>query len=72
MDDLLTHAQTILGTTSSRWADLTGRVSPEVLSRPPSPGQWSALECLQHLVDTEPVFRFRVRGAYGRTRFPRL
>jgi hypothetical protein len=70
MDDLLTHAQTILGITSGLWADITGRVSLELLSRQPSPGQWSALECLQHLVDTEPVFRFRVRAFVAGQDFP--
>ncbi len=35
----------------------------ELLSLPPAPGEWSALECLQHLIDTEPVFLYRV-GAF--------
>jgi hypothetical protein len=70
MDDLLTHAQTILGMTSGRWAGLTGRISPELLSRQPSPGQWSALECLQHLVDTEPIFSTRVRAFLAGQDFP--
>ena len=70
MDDLLTHAQAILGTTPDRWAHLTGRVSSEVLCRQPSLGQWSALECLQHLVDTEPIFRTRVQAFLAGQDFP--
>jgi hypothetical protein len=32
---------------------LTRGISPELLSLPPAPNEWSALECLQHLIDAE-------------------
>jgi hypothetical protein len=60
MDEVLLHARTILAATPTRWAELAGSVSPGLLSRRPLPDQWSTLDCLRHLVDTEPIFRARV------------
>lgn len=41
---------------------MTGSFSDDLLNRSPAPGEWSALECLQHLLDTERyVFPVRVR-----------
>jgi hypothetical protein len=35
------------------------------------PGEWSALECLGHIVDAEPVFQFRLQALLeGRESFP--
>jgi hypothetical protein len=63
MDNLLASIQAVLTTTPSRWLTLTGSVTPELLVRPPAPHEWSALECLQHLVDAERwVFPVRVRA----------
>jgi hypothetical protein len=40
---------------------LTGSLPADLLARQPSPGEWSALECLGHLLDTERyVFPVRV------------
>lgn len=45
----------------ARWLSLTETFPAELLSEPPAPGEWSAVECLQHLVDTERwVFPARV------------
>ncbi len=60
MNDLLTSAGTVLSATPARWATLTQTIPFGLIALPPAPGEWSALECLQHLVDTEPVFRFRI------------
>jgi len=62
MNDLLTSASAVLSATPARWASLAQMVPFELLSLPPGPGDWSALECLQHLIDTEPVFQFRVNA----------
>jgi hypothetical protein len=32
----------------------------DLIKRPGAPGQWSALECLHHLVSTETVFAYRL------------
>ncbi len=45
-----------------RWLALTETVPVDLLTRPPAPGEWSALDCLRHLLDTERlVFPPRVR-----------
>jgi hypothetical protein len=60
MSDLLAQVRSMLASTPDRWAAL-GRVDEAVLTRQPEPGEWSALQALQHLVDTEAgVFRVRV------------
>jgi hypothetical protein len=42
-----------------------------LLSRVPAPGEWSAIECLQHLVDTErQVFPVRVKHLLAGEDFP--
>jgi len=60
MPDLLTSARSMLATSVDRWAAIA-RVDPELLSRCPAPGEWSAIQCLAHVVDTEAaVFHARV------------
>lgn len=52
----------VLSTTPDRWERLTASLPQELLIRKPGSGEWSALDCLQHLVDTENgVFPVRVR-----------
>lgn len=59
---LLSSIHSVLSITPARWLAITGSIPGELLSRPPAPGEWSALECLQHLLDTERyVFPARVR-----------
>jgi len=61
MDELLEHAGSILSTTPSRWRTLTATVRADLLARRPAPGEWSAVDCLRHLVATErEVFPVRV------------
>ena len=63
MDDLLQHALTILSTTPGRWHALASAVGSDLLARPPAPGEWSAIDCLRHLVLTEQqVFPVRVQA----------
>jgi hypothetical protein len=63
MDNLLPAAHAILAGTSPRWNQLAHSVPADLLARPPAPGQWSACNCLQHLIDTERfVFPLRVRA----------
>ena len=61
MDDLLPHVLAILSTTPQRWNTLAHAVPDDLLDRKPAPGEWSALDCLRHLVSTErEVFPVRL------------
>jgi hypothetical protein len=71
MVDILTWSRTVLATTPNRWHDLTATLPPALLSLPPKAGEWSALQCLQHLVDTERmVFPKRVGYLLAGQDFP--
>ena len=51
-----------MSTTPERWERLTGTLPEALLQRKPAAEEWSAVDCLQHLVDTEGgVFPVRVR-----------
>jgi hypothetical protein len=63
MDNLLSQAQAVLSTTTSRWQTLTSTIPAELLTLSPAPGEWSALQCLQHLLDGEQkVFPIRIKA----------
>src|SRR5258708_32897400 len=63
MDALFVSARAVLAGTPPRWESLARAVPGELLARPAAPGQWSALNCLQHMIDTERfVFPARVRA----------
>jgi hypothetical protein len=48
-------------TTPARWLAITSSLPADLLARPPAPGEWSALDCLGHLLETERyVFPVRV------------
>jgi hypothetical protein len=51
----LKWAKAILSTTPSRWQFLIDNYPLELLTAKPAPNEWSALECLQHLVDCERI-----------------
>lgn len=71
MDDVLAQSKAVLQTTPDRWLRLTQTLPAELLLRPPAAGEWSALECLQHLVDTErQVFPARVGHLLAGEDFP--
>jgi hypothetical protein len=60
MLDLIDMVHSVLATTAARWAALAS-IDPGLLARQPATGEWSAIQCLQHMVDTEhAVFRARV------------
>ena len=51
----------VLATTPQRWTQLTERLPPELFQRKPAPKEWSAYDCLRHIVDTErSVFPARI------------
>ena len=70
MNDLLSSARPVLSATPGRWASLAHTIPAGLLALPPAAGEWSALECLQHLIDTEPVFQFRVKAFLEGRDFP--
>ena len=63
MNDILAQARTILTTTPERWTSMVEALPGNLLARRPLPDEWSALQCLQHLVDTEQsVFPVRIQA----------
>lgn len=51
----------VLETTPHRWIRLAEGLTSELFRRKPAPGEWSAYDCLRHIVDTEKsVFPARV------------
>ena len=51
----------VLETTPQRWIQLASMLPPELFQRRPAPKEWSAYDCLRHIVDTErSVFPPRV------------
>jgi hypothetical protein len=52
----------VLATTVPRWQQLIDTLPPELVARCPKPGEWSAADCLEHLLHTErAVFGVRLR-----------
>jgi hypothetical protein len=72
MTRILTDLTAVLTTTPPRWNQLTQTFPEDLLRRQPLPGEWSALECLQHFIDTErSVFLPRVEALLtGKDSFP--
>jgi hypothetical protein len=63
MDKLLDRSIAVLSITPDRWQALTAQVDEDLLTRAPGEEEWSAVECLLHLIDTERwVFPVRVRA----------
>jgi hypothetical protein len=51
--EVLAPITTVLGATPARWVHLATHVSADLFTRPAGPDEWSARDCLQHLLDTE-------------------
>jgi hypothetical protein len=63
VDNPVQQAQAVLSITPARWLSLTEALPFELLARLPAPNEWSALDCLRHLLDTERyVFPVRVEA----------
>ena len=61
----------VLETTPARWQALCQTLPPDLLSRKPAEGEWSPLDCLSHLLDTEKnIFPVRVRAFLAGVNFP--
>jgi hypothetical protein len=70
MSELLPRVQSILATTPDRWVKLANTVPHDLLTETPAPGEWSAIECLLHLIDTEAVFQSRLSAFRAGQNFP--
>ena len=53
MENVLETAQTVLRATPVYWTTLAGSAPADLLKRAPAEGEWSALECLLHMIDFE-------------------
>ena len=63
MNTWLENVQAILSTTPERWQRLVSTLPIDLLTRPATEGEWSALNCLQHLVVAErDLFPARLRA----------
>ena len=63
MNDLLETVKAVLSTTTTRWSSLTESLPQDLLARNPLPKEWSAMDCLCHLLDTERwIFPKRVQA----------
>jgi hypothetical protein len=63
MDDLIRIAKIALRASPARWNELARSFPAELLRRAPLPGEWSAAQCLQHLIEGERlVFPVRVKA----------
>jgi len=60
LNTLLEHVHAVLSTTPERWQRLISTLPIDLLTRPPGASEWSALNCLQHLLDAERLL-FPVR-----------
>src|SRR3989442_7454955 len=49
----LADVRAVLSTTPERGPRLVSTLPIDLLTRPPAAGAWSALQCLQHLLDAE-------------------
>jgi hypothetical protein len=71
MNDLLVMIRAVLSTSPSRWQVMAETIPPELLTRVPAQKEWSAIECLQHMIDTEQqVFPVRLRAFLNGQDFP--
>jgi hypothetical protein len=70
MDNLLLRVRSILTITIDRWNNLAASVPADLLAEKPAPGEWSAIECMQHLIDTEGVFQTRLSAFRAGRDFP--
>lgn len=70
MEDLFSAAKDIFNDTPTCWAGMVHSFPPDLLARVPAPGEWSALECLQHILDVEQVFNTRLLAFQAGHDFP--
>jgi hypothetical protein len=61
MDTILDIALPVLTITPLRWEEIVKAIPGGLLIRRPAGREWSAVECLQHLLDSEEIFTARIQ-----------
>jgi hypothetical protein len=70
-DNILQWCRSVVAITPARWHALVQSVPLELLTLSPAPGEWSALECLQHVTEVERVsYPVRLRALLAGEPFP--
>jgi hypothetical protein len=71
MDDLIRSVEAVLAASPDRWETMVKTLPKRLLSAPAAPGEWSAIQCLQHILDTEDqVFTLRISSILEGHSFP--
>jgi hypothetical protein len=70
MLDTMTWIQSILTTTPERWKQMAEALPEDLATRRPLPKEWSARECLYHMIDVESVFCSRLLAFQAGQDFP--
>jgi len=70
MTDVLDMVKAVLATTAPRWLNMTKTLPVDLMNRQPAAGEWSATECLIHLLDTEHIFPVRVQAILAEQAIP--
>ena len=70
MENVLDWTRAVLTTTPIRWENMAHTLPVELLTRPPATGEWCALECLQHILDSDNVFAARLKYFLAGQDFP--
>ena len=70
-DNILKWCKSVAEITPARWFSLVQSVPMELLVMRPAPNEWSAIECLQHMVDVEHIsFPTRIKALLAGEPFP--
>jgi hypothetical protein len=70
MENVIEQVRSMLVATPDRWQGLSQALPADLLNRRPATSEWSAVECLQHIIDTERIFQFRVKCFLEGADFP--
>ncbi len=71
MQDIIAYARAVLEITPQRWLNLTKNLPVDLLMHVPKAGEWTAVDCLLHLLDAERgVFPPRVGYLLAGQDFP--
>jgi hypothetical protein len=71
MTKFMVPVRAVLSTSATRWQVLMEIIPQESLTRIPARGEWSAVDCLKHVIDTErQVFPVRLQAFLNGQDFP--